>query len=204
MIDRYLIPPLQRLLDKPARLLVRRAVTANQITLVGFVIGVLALPLLMAGAFELALVAVLLNRLADGLDGAVARRTQTTDAGGFLDIVLDFIFYQAVVVGFILNSPHEHLLPGLFLMLSFVGTGTSFLAFAVQASKRGLDNPHYPNKSMYYMSGLAEGFETFAVFVLLCLLPQHFGIIAWLFGAVCWVTTATRIWAGFNTLKAHE
>ena len=204
MIDRYLIPPLQRLLDKPARLLVRRAVTANQITLVGFVIGVLALPLLMAGAFELALVAVLLNRLADGLDGAVARRTQTTDAGGFLDIVLDFIFYQAVVVGFILNSPHEHLLPGLFLMLSFVGTGTSFLAFAVQASKRGLDNPHYPNKSMYYMGGLAEGFETFAVFVLLCLMPQHFGIIAWLFGAVCWVTTATRIWAGFNTLKAHE
>ena len=204
MIDRYLIPPLQRLLDKPARLLVRRAVTANQITLVGFVIGVLALPLLMAGAFELALVAVLLNRLADGLDGAVARRTQTTDAGGFLDIVLDFIFYQAVVVGFILNSPHEHLLPGLLLMLSFVGTGTSFLAFAVQASKRGLDNPHYPNKSMYYMGGLAEGFETFAVFVLLCLLPQHFGIIAWLFGAVCWVTTATRIWAGFNTLKAHE
>lgn len=204
MIDRYLIPPLQRLLDKPARLLVRGAVTANQITLVGFVIGVLALPLLMAGAFELALVAVLLNRLADGLDGAVARRTQTTDAGGFLDIVLDFIFYQVVVVGFILNSPHEHLLPGLFLMLSFVGTGTSFLAFAVQASKRGLDNPHYPNKSMYYMGGLAEGFETFAVFVLLCLLPQHFGIIAWLFGAVCWVTTATRIWAGFNTLKAHE
>ncbi|MEC7643401.1 CDP-alcohol phosphatidyltransferase family protein [Idiomarina sp.] len=204
MIDRYLIPPLQRLLDKPARLLARRAVTANQITLVGFVIGVLALPLLMAGAFELALVAVLLNRLADGLDGAVARRTQTTDAGGFLDIVLDFIFYQAVVVGFILNSPHEHLLPGLFLMLSFVGTGTSFLAFAVQASKRGLDNPHYPNKSMYYMGGLAEGFETFAVFVLLCLMPQHFGIIAWLFGAVCWVTTATRIWAGFNTLKAHE
>ena len=204
MIDRYLIPPLQRLLDKPARLLVRGAVTANQITLVGFVIGVLALPLLMAGAFELALVAVLLNRLADGLDGAVARRTQTTDAGGFLDIVLDFIFYQVVVVGFILNSPHEHLLPGLFLMLSFVGTGTSFLAFAVQASKRGLDNPHYPNKSMYYMGGLAEGFETFAVFVLLCLMPQHFGIIAWLFGAVCWVTTATRIWAGFNTLKAHE
>ena len=204
MIDRYLIPPLQRLLDKPARLLVRRDVTANQITLVGFVIGVLALPLLMVGAFELALIAVLLNRLADGLDGAVARRTQTTDAGGFLDIVLDFIFYQAVVVGFILNSPHEHLLPGLFLMLSFVGTGTSFLAFAVQASKRGLDNPHYPNKSMYYMGGLAEGFETFAVFVLLCLMPQHFGIIAWLFGAVCWVTTATRIWAGFNTLKAHE
>jgi len=204
MIDRYLIPPLQRLLDKPARLLARRAVTANQITLVGFVIGVLALPLLMAGAFELALVAVFLNRLADGLDGAVARRTQTTDAGGFLDIVLDFIFYQTVVVGFILNSPHEHLLPGLFLMLSFVGTGTSFLAFAVQASKRGLDNPHYPNKSMYYMGGLAEGFETFAVFVLLCLMPQHFGIIAWLFGAVCWVTTATRIWAGFNTLKAHE
>ena len=204
MIDRYLIPPLHKLLDKPAELLVNRAVTANQVTLVGFALGLLALPLLAAGAFELALIAILLNRLADGLDGAVARRTRTTDAGGFLDIVLDFIFYQAVVVGFILSSPHEHLLAGLFLMLSFVGTGTSFLAFAVQASKRGLNNPHYPNKSMYYMGGLAEGFETFAVFILLCLLPQHFVMIAWLFGTVCWVTTVTRIWAGFNTLKVDN
>ena len=89
-------------------------------------------------------------------------------------------------------------------MLSFVGTGTSFLAFAVLASKRGVDNPHYPNKSMYYMGGLAEGFETFAVFIVLCLLPQHFGIIAWLFGGVCWVTTTPRNWAGFKTLKAYE
>ena len=204
MIDRYLIPPLHRLLNKPGQWIAARSITANQVTLIGFIIGMLALPLLAVGAFELALIAILFNRIADGLDGAVARCTETTDAGGFLDIVLDFIFYQAVVVGFILNSPHEHLLPGLFLMLSFVGTGTSFLAFAVLASKRGVDNPHYPNKSMYYMGGLAEGFETFAVFIVLCLLPQHFGTIAWLFGGVCWVTTTTRIWAGFKTLKAYE
>ena len=137
MIDRYLIPPLHRLLNKPGQWIAARSITANQVTLIGFIIGMLALPLLAVGAFELALIAILFNRIADGLDGAVARCTEATDAGGFLDIVLDFIFYQAVVVGFILNSPHEHLLPGLFLMLSFVGTGTSFLAFAVQASKRG-------------------------------------------------------------------
>ena len=30
------------------------------------------------------------------LDGSVARLTQPTDAGGFLDIALDFVFYATI------------------------------------------------------------------------------------------------------------
>ncbi|WP_435891264.1 CDP-alcohol phosphatidyltransferase family protein, partial [Klebsiella pneumoniae] len=40
--------------------------------------------------------------LLDGLDGALARRRGLTDAGGFLDIALDFLFYALVPFGFIL------------------------------------------------------------------------------------------------------
>tara|TARA_R100001039_G_scaffold38938_2_gene42625 strand:- start:11057 stop:11308 length:252 start_codon:yes stop_codon:yes gene_type:complete len=58
-----------------------------------------------------------------------------SDAGGFLDITLDFIFYQAVVFAFGLADP-ANLSWALLLMLSFVGTGISFLAFAVMAASR--------------------------------------------------------------------
>ena len=93
-------------------------------------------------------------------------------------------------------------LPAAFLTFSFVGTGCSFLAFAAIAARRGLDTQARGRKSIYYLGGLTEGTETIGVFLLICLLPQHFGLIAWAFGAACWVTTATRVAAAFEAFRA--
>mgnify|MGYP006234580769 CR=1 FL=1 len=144
--------------------------TANQTTLFGFALGCLALPALSAEQYELALVFILLNRICDGLDGALARIQGITDAGGFLDISLDFLFYSLIPFGFVLANPDQNAIAGAFLIFSFIGTGSSFLAFAIMASKRGIDNPVYKHKSLYYMSGLTEGTETIGCFVLFCLL----------------------------------
>ncbi|AWL13010.1 Archaetidylinositol phosphate synthase [Saliniradius amylolyticus] len=198
LLNRAVGPPLAVI----ARLLVRLKLSADQITIGGFVLGMAALPAIYFEHYSLALLFILLNRLADGLDGAVARQTHTSDAGGFLDIVLDFIFYSAVVFAFIAHSPADYGLAGAFLMLSFMGTGGSFLAFAVMAGKHRIDNPDYPNKSLHYMSGLAEGFETILTLCLLCLFPQHFVLIAVVFALICWVTAAVRIITGYQTLKA--
>lgn len=160
-----------------------------------------ALPALIAEQYLLALLFILLNRICDGLDGALARIKGITDAGGFLDISLDFLFYSLIPFGFVLANPEQNAIAGAFLIFSFVGTGSSFLAFAVMAGKQGIDNPVYKHKSLYYMSGLTEGTETIGCFVLFCLLPQHFSVIAYIFGAACWFTTFTRIHSGFHTLK---
>ncbi len=124
------------------------------------------------------------------------RRAETgiTDCGGFLDITLDFIFYAAVVLGFALAAP-ANALPAAILLFAFMGTGSSFLAFAIMAGKRGIDNPVYHHKSLYYLGGLTEGSETIALFVLMCLWPAAFAPLAYGFALLCAITTLTRLWA---------
>ncbi|MTJ00994.1 CDP-alcohol phosphatidyltransferase family protein [Idiomarina piscisalsi] len=201
MLDSKLLPITRALLDIPARFLIKLGVTADQVTVAGFVVGLLAVPLLAFEYYTFALILILLNRLADGLDGAVARRTQLTDAGGYIDIVLDFIFYSAVVFGFLLASPEQNAVAAGMLLVTFMGTGATFLAFASVAGKQGIENPSYPNKSLHYMGGLTEGVETILAFVAFCLWPQQFAMLAYVFAALCWITAITRIVAGYRTLK---
>ncbi|MFV8450846.1 CDP-alcohol phosphatidyltransferase family protein [Vibrio campbellii] len=202
MLDSLSIKIIKWPLAQSAKLIDKCGVTANQTTLLGFALGCFALPALVAEQYTLALAFILLNRICDGLDGALARIQGITDAGGFLDISLDFLFYSLIPFGFVLANPEQNAVAGAFLIFSFIGTGSSFLAFAIMAGKRGIDNPVYKHKSLYYMSGLTEGTETIGCFVLFCLFPQHFAVIAYIFGAACWFTTFTRIYSGFQTLKS--
>ncbi|HIF9334305.1 TPA: CDP-alcohol phosphatidyltransferase family protein [Photobacterium damselae] len=201
MLDRYAIKIIKWPLKTLAALPDKLGISANQVTITGFIIGLFTLPALAFQRYDLALIFIVINRLLDGLDGAIARRQGITDCGGFLDITLDFIFYSLVPFGFVLADPNNNAIAGAFLIYSFIGTGSSFLAFAIMAGKRNIESPVYKQKSLYYIGGLTEGTETIACFILFCLFPSYFSIIAWIFGALCWVTTATRIWAGYQTLK---
>src|SRR5262249_4265296 len=122
-----------------------------------------------------------------------------SDLGGYLDIVCDFLFYAAVVFGFVLAAPANRL-PGAFLLFAFMGTGSSFLAFAVFAARRGLESRARGLKSLYYLGGLTEGTETIALFVAACLFPTAFAWLAWLFGTACWATTLARILEAWRRL----
>ena len=194
---RLISPAIQRL----ARQLVRIGLSANQLTLTGFAIGMLAAALVAVQWYAPAIVAILASRLCDALDGAMARETRVTDAGGFLDIALDFIFYAAIPLGFAIADPARNALAAAALLAAFVGTMASFLAFAVLAAKRGLNNLAYPDKSFYFLGGLTEATETLAFFVAMCLWPQHFAWLAYGFSAMCVLTTGTRIWWGWKTFS---
>jgi len=196
-LRRLIDPPLERL----AGPLVARGLSANAVTLIGFAFGLFAMAAIALQAYLLGLGLLLVNRLCDGLDGALARRLGLSDLGGFLDIVLDFIVYSGVPLAFALADPARNGLPAAFLIFSFVGTGTSFLAFAIMAAKRGLATELRGRKSLYYLGGLTEGTETIAAFVLACLLPGWFPAIAYIFGGLCWLTTATRITVAWQTLR---
>lgn len=198
MIDAVLLPLVKRAIDRPARWLMSRGVEADQITLAGFLVGLVALPALWAGVYWAALMCLALNRLADGLDGAVARLTGPTDRGAFLDIALDFMFYGLFPLGFALHDPAINALPAAVLIASFIGTGSSFLAFSIIAEKRGLASADYPTKGIYYLGGLTEGTETIAVFAAMCLFPALFPWLAYGFAALCAITTLTRWFAGMR------
>ena len=207
MIDRYILPLQKRLMQPVADQLVKAGVTANALTLAGFAIGLLALPLLAFGLFKWALLAILLNRLFDGLDGAVARTTGATDRGAYLDIAFDFFFYATVPLGFALADQAENALAAAALITAFVGTGSSFLAFGVLAAKRDMSSVDYPQKGIYYLGGLAEGAETVAVFCAMCLWPAHFAAIAWFYAVICMVTTLARWrqgWVAFKEVPSEK
>lgn len=205
MLDKFITPVIKPLLTPIVAALHKLGITADQLTVAGFLIGMLALPLL---AFELwygALAAIILNRIFDGLDGAMARYAQqSSSAGGYLDITLDFLFYAAVPLGFILANPAQNAIAGALLLAAFIGTGSSFLAFAISAEKFKLDKPQFKYKSFYYLNGLTEGTETIALFIALCIWPQHFVLLAGIFATACAVTIFTRIHGGYHTLKQLE
>lgn len=186
-------------------LLDKRNITPDKLTVTGFLIGLSALPLLAFELWYLALAAIAINRIFDGLDGALARYTnKTSSAGGFLDITLDFLFYATIPLGFIIANPEQNAIAGAILLVSFIGTGSSFLAFAIAAEKFNLEKPQFKNKSFYYLNGLTEGTETIALFIAFCIWPEHFALLALFFALACMITIVTRIYGGYLTLKQQE
>ena len=200
MLDRAASAVLKPLLDAGAGLLVRRGIGAGAVTWAGFAIGIAAALAIARGAFGWGLALLLASRLADGLDGAVARLSQPSDRGAFLDITLDFLFYASIPLAFAIADPAVNALPAAVLLAAFIGTGSSFLAFAVMAERRGLNSDAYPQKGLYYLGGLTEATETLLCFALMCLWPARFAWWAYGFAALCALTIATRIVGGARTL----
>lgn len=201
MIDARLLPLQRAALQPLAGFLARRGIRADTLSITGFLAGAGAFAALCFGQWLLALLLILLNRLLDGLDGAVARIHGPTDRGAYLDIALDMVFYALIPLGFAVQAPQDHALPAAVLIVSFVGTGSSFLAFSAVAARLGRKAPEFPTKGIYYAGGLAEGFETIAVFAAMCLFPGQFAVIAYGFAALCGLTTLIRWrqgWVAFS------
>ena len=198
---RKLIDPTLNALGKE---LARAGWSANGMTALGLAVGLMASALIYAGQSWLALIPLLLSRLADGLDGAVARATEKTDFGGYFDISSDFLFYGSVPFAFVLMDPAENGAAGAFLLASFYFNGTSFLGYAILAEKHGMEATSQGIKSLYYSDGLLEGGETILFVVILCLLPHWFAPMAWVFGTACFLTGLLRIYSALKVFRADK
>lgn len=201
MLDRTATALIKPLVTRLARALLRAGLSANQVTIAGFLIGLLAALLIANGAYMTGAAAIFASRLCDALDGALARLTRATDRGGFLDIALDFLFYASIPLAFAFSDPARNALPAAVLLAAFIGTSSSFLAFAVIAAKRGMVSVAYPDKSFFFLGGLTEATETLAFFAAMCLWPAHFIELAYVFAALCGVTVITRIWWGWRAFS---
>jgi phosphatidylglycerophosphate synthase len=187
----------RRLIDPPLDAIGRRlaalGIGADAVTLLGLALGLISAALIAAGLYSFALAFLLASRLADGLDGAIARAGRSTDFGGYLDITADFLFYGAVPLAFIWANPAGNGAAGGFLLASFYVNGATFLGFSALAERHKMKTEVHGKKSLYFSEGLLEGTETILFFVLICLLPAKFAVFAWVFGLLCFVTAVLRV-----------
>lgn len=196
MLDPYLRPMIDTPLNFLGERLAKAGITSNAMTFLGFTFGLIAMALIASHEYSLALACLISNRISDGLDGAIARYTGLTDFGGFLDIVCDFIIYAGIVFAFGISDP-EKLLAATFLIFSFIGPITSFLAYAILAAKNQRHTIKRGKKSFYYLGGICEGTETIVALILLCLFPNFFNEICLTYGVLCWLTTGGRVYAAW-------
>lgn len=196
-------PLARKLIDKPLNALskpISARISANSITIIGFLIGILSFIAIFKGQFTLALVFLALNRLCDGLDGAVARRQTPTDLGAYLDIIADFLLWALLPLGFMLYNP-QNAFAAAVLLSSFAMSMTAFLAFAMMAEKRGLSTEAQGKKGFFYLAGLAEGTETIGFFVLIMVKPEWFTNAALFFAGFVFLSVIGRLIVSVNSLR---
>jgi phosphatidylglycerophosphate synthase len=146
---------------------------------------------------------LVLNRLCDGLDGAVARLLGPTDIGAFYDITLDFIFYSLFPIAFIfVDIKNAYAI--CFLLLSFVSTQTTFLASAWFIEKNKILVSTKQKKSFFYIGGITEGFETIICFILMLFFYESVELIAYTFGTLCWITSISRLISIRKLLRTYS
>ncbi len=196
MFDRQI----QKFTQKPLAAIAKiflKLTKPNHMTILGFIFGILMCILVFFKFYLSALLFLILNRLCDGLDGAMARLTIPSPLGGYLDIVFDFTIYSGFVLAFGLSNSNYTMISMVLLFL-YIGTGTTFLARAAlqtqldkipQSSELNQELP----KSFYFSSGLIEGTETIIFMILCLLLPNYYIFISIIFGILCLITFISRV-----------
>ena len=204
MLDGWVRRRIDPSLDRMGRSLAGAGISADVLTLLGLGAG-LGGALMIALRFDgAALLLFILNRLFDGLDGAIARATQRTDRGGFVDIVSDFAVYGAVPLAFALREPAGFALPAACLLFAFYVNGASFLAFAAVAAKRRMAASPRGVKSIYYTAGLMEGTETILFFVAMILAPDWFPALAYAFAGLTLVSALARVALAWTVFRDED
>lgn len=182
-----------KIFDLTGKMLYQMGISANVVTVTGFVIGLLAINFLSLEKYGWALTCIIVNRLFDALDGAIAKRAQPTDFGVFLDAALDYMFYAGVIFGFALARPEANAIPAVFLLFAFTSAACALLAYAVIAYKNNTHEKLPLTQSPFYLGGFAQGSETLIALIVMCILPGLFLPMAIILGILSFVKALSVI-----------
>lgn len=163
------------------------------VSVVGFTIGLGSIGAIGMGNYRLGVYLWWMNRLVDGLDGAVARKQhKESDWGGLMDVVFDLIIYAGILIALVWNREPAVIMLGLILMgLFYVNIGQLFLGSAIlekrKLGKKKLTATQLP-------ASLIEGTETIVLYSLMILFPG--ALVMWisLFMVGMVVTIGQRMW----------
>jgi phosphatidylserine synthase len=147
----------------------------------------------------LAVVLWLLSRVADGLDGAVARHRGTaSDVGGLVDIVGDTVGYAVIPLGIAMGVGTDAVWVIVAILLAtFYVNAVSWTYLAALLEKRSAGVPATNTSTSTLMPrGLVEGAETIVFFTLALAWPNAAVTILAVMAAAVAVTTLERLrWA---------
>lgn len=202
MFDEHLRGLLGPTTDRVGRWLHNRSIGAMPVTLGGLALGLAASALAANENWIAALVVFLASRVLDGLDGAVARVAGPSPAGGFTDLIADFTVYAGFIVGVAYALPEARLAAVALLSTYYLSAGAFLLWGSLSAANPspdglGIDD----NRSVRFVGGLAEGFETIVAYSLICLLPDSAELILWIFAAVVALTAVQRVAFALRNLR---
>ncbi len=208
MFDRIILSKIKPFRRKCAQLLYRGGFSPNGISVTGAIIGFIAAIAISLQYYLIGLLCICVNRIFDGLDGPLAqeyrekKKPHSSRLGGYLDSVCDFLFYASIPIAFILADLARNTVIGIILLFSFFCTAVTFLVYAAVSVK--VDSyVKNKEKSFSYLWGGAEGFETIVFFVLICIFPSFFPVLAGIFAILCFFTAGSRIWYSVNELRNH-
>jgi phosphatidylglycerophosphate synthase len=198
MLDRIL-RNIKEILLNPFAKQAGRVLHPNMITLLSFAFGLVSIYYIVERSIMTALVFWLLNRIFDGLDGTVARVTgRSSDFGGYLDIVLDFIVYSAIPVALVYSDPSADKYFVLSLLLSsYYVNAASWMYLSSILEKRNLGaSLNNEMTSITMPSGMADGTMTIIFYSMFFVFPSHLKLLFTLFIILVLVSIAQRmVWA---------
>lgn len=206
MFDRRIQNALEPLWRAAAMPFARWGITPNQVTVSAWATGLVSAFMIAHQQYHWALAMLLISRALDALDGALARQVGSSEAGGYLDVALDFWFYVAIPLAFAWVAPDHNAMAAAALLASYVLNATSWLALTSLRPQAafGSGSTAQPRKSLAFVTTLTEGGETLLAYVAMCIWPQHFAPIAWSFAALCFLSTIYRTHMGWQRLSAKS
>ena len=185
MLDTHARKYVNPIIELGAEFLLKLKLTPNNVTILALLLGVSTSIFLY---FDMQIIAVTLlwvSGYLDAVDGAMARRSNSSSSfGTLLDIVSDRIVEVSIVL--VLGLKFVDVRYNLIVLtVCILMSMTIFLTVGALSEKKGV-------KSFYYQAGVVERSEGFIFFSLIILIPSYLGIITNIFSILIIITAIQR------------
>ena len=194
MLDTHARKIFNPIFNKIAKIMISLKLSANQITAIAFVIGILSAVALYFNKYLLSFLLLWLSGLFDAVDGEVARLSNKKSLiGAQLDIVSDRIVELAFIWAIAFN--HKELLYELLFLVSMILISmTVFLTTGMIAKNN-------TKKSFYYQRGLMERTERFIMFSLMIIFREKMRLVIIIYAILILITIIQRL---VETIKINR
>lgn len=193
MLDTHGRKYVDPIINVGANILLKLKLSANNVTVLALLVGILTSVFIYLDMNILAVITLWVSGYLDAVDGAVARKTNTSSMfGTLMDITFDRVVEILMIIMLALKYVDARM-SFIVLLACIIISMTIFLTVGALAEKKGM-------KSFYYQAGIAERSEGFLLFSLIILFPNYVILFANIFSFIIVITIIQRIIEARNIL----